>query len=251
MKISAGRNFKLDLQLQPNCKAMELIWIESGTFIMGYNRDPELRVGDDPFEVTLSQGFWLGKFEVTQAHWVSFMDGNPSNFKGENLPVENVSWDDACQFCAKLNELYRGVLPENYQFNLPTEVQWEYAARAGTTSRNYGGDSLEDTLRIAWCSENSNRKTQDVGLKESNAWGLYDLFGNVSEWCFDTITDYPKQSEVDWIGTVSSSCRVVRGSSYGTPAKSEFFNSAARDYTGPDTRRAWYGFRLCLRVMTP
>lgn len=130
----------------------------------------------------------IGKYEVTQKEYQGVMGVNPSHFKGdENRPVENVSWYDAQAFCKKLTERERaaGRLPASYEYRLPTSAQWEYACRAGTTTKYCSGDTEEDLSRVAWWDRNSNDKTHPVGKKEPNAWGIHDMHGNVQEWCLD------------------------------------------------------------------
>jgi formylglycine-generating enzyme required for sulfatase activity len=151
---------------------LALILVQPGSFLMGSER------GDDDeapvHEVTISQPFYLGKYEVTQAQWKKVMGSSPSRFKGANRPVEQVSWYDCQEFIEKLNSKGNGV------FRLPTEAEWEYACRAGTTD-DYAGNLDE----MGWYDKNNVGKTQPVGKKKANPWGLYDMHGNVSEWCQD------------------------------------------------------------------
>jgi formylglycine-generating enzyme required for sulfatase activity len=246
---------KLNLALPSEAKPLELLHVKSGKFKMGYSPDLNLHLTDKSFDMTLSKDFWLSKFPVTQAQWQSVMDSNPSEFRGSNLPVESVSWDEAKIFCKKINEFYTNYLPDSsYGFDLPTEAQWEYACRANTDTRNYGGNHAEDVWEIAWCLDNSSKATHEVGLKEPNSWGFYDMLGNVSQWCFDMIVDYPKNSAKDWIGidnneylgTKGIGSRVARGGSYLDSSDSDTFDVASRFYFGEDTKRSWLGFRLCL-----
>jgi formylglycine-generating enzyme len=142
-------------------------------------------------------------------------------------------------------------LPDGYRFSLPTETQWEYASRAKTVSRNYGGDKPSDTLNIAWCRENSNNVTHEVGLKKPNQWRFKDMFGNVVEWCFDTVDYYPTGKVVDWIveGNVEDEeeSKIYRGGGYCDESDYEIFDSAYRGYLSSGDRFDWCGFRLCLR----
>jgi formylglycine-generating enzyme required for sulfatase activity len=247
-------HLKLNFNLHPDCRQLELLQVQPGTFLMGYTPDSTLHLSDSAFEVQISKDFWLGKYPVTQAQWQAVMGYNPSEFRGENLPVENVDWFSAKQFCKELNKIHESLSPKGYEFNLPTEAQWEYACRSNTKTKNYLGDDLDSVFEIAWCLENSRERTQEIGLKQPNQWGFYDMFGNVFEWCFDMIVDYPKEKQIDWIGFDHSQylkeqgdvSRIVRGGSCFSPADSECFDAAERTYVGADTKRSWYGFRVCL-----
>jgi len=179
-----------------------LCGIPAGTFTMGGSGSDEKK-----HEVTLTKPFWLGRTEVTQGQWEAVMGNNPSHFKGKDLPVEQVSWDDAQEFCKKLNE--KSLLPAGWQWALPTEAQWEYACRAGTTG-DYA-DSLDD---MAWYSANIDSKTHAVATKKANAWGLHDMHGNVWEWCADRYGAYPTGAVTDPTGSNSGSIRVARGGSW-------------------------------------
>ena len=252
-KISIGKNFQIDLPLEPEQKPLTMLWVEPGTFVMGESPDPDFFKADPSFEMTLSTGYWLGKYPVTQAQWQAVMRDNPSHFRGDNLPVEKVSWKQALSFCGKLNQSYQGRLPDGYMFSLPTEAQWEYAARAGTTSRNYAGNEPKDVFKIAWCQENSNDTTHEVGLKKPDRWGFYDLFGNVTEWCFDTVGYYPKGKATDWVvpgepGEEEES-KIYRGGAYLHKSNLEIFDAAYRSYLSFDDSVEWCGFRLCLRFL--
>ena len=178
---------------------MEFVWIPPGEFRMG-STSSEANNNERPVtEVRISAGFWLGKYEVTQSEWESVMDSNPSRFSGcPRCPVERVSWEDVQGFIRRLNsqegrEVYR----------LPTEAEWEYAARAGTAGDRYGNLDA-----IAWYGENSGNRTQPVGGKTPNAWGLHDMLGNVWEWVEDWYGDYPGGSVTDPRGPGSGSLRV-------------------------------------------
>ncbi len=174
-------------------------WCPAGTFMMGSPTSEEGRYDDEKqHRVTLTKGFWMMEMEVTQKQWKAVMENNPSNFKGDDLPVECVSWNDCQEFCRKCSALGLPVL-------LPTEAQWEYACRAGSTDA-YAGN-LDD---MAWYYKNSGSKTHPVGTKNPNAWGLYDMHGNVWEWCQDWKGDYPKGSVTDPTGPANGSLRVSR-----------------------------------------
>ena len=225
---------------------MEFVRIPAGTFMMG---SPTSEVGRDNDEsqvrVTISRPFYLGKYEVTQKQWRAVMGTDPSEFKGDDLPVEMVSWDDANAFCEKLTSRERaaGRLPQNMKFTLPTEAQWEYACRAGTTTRFYTGNAESDLARAAWRVGNSGSKTHAVGQKAPNAWGLYDMHGNVREWCADWY-DSSLRGGTDPSGASSGSRRVNRGGGWDDPVCWSY-RSAFRAYFSPGSRFAALGFRVC------
>ena len=171
---------------------IEMVYIRPGTFMMGSPNSEEGRFDDEgpQTQVTLSQGFWLGKSEVTQGQWDALVGSDFSSFKGADRPVEQVSWDDATQFCRKLTERERaaGRLQDGYEYTLPTEAQWEYACREGMT----GGDAgLGDLDKVGWYDKNSGNATHPVAQKHANVWGLFDMHGNVWEWCRDWYGGYP------------------------------------------------------------
>jgi formylglycine-generating enzyme required for sulfatase activity len=222
-----------------------LVPIPAGTFTMG-SPDSEQGRGNDEgpqTQVTLTRAFWLGRTEVTQAQWEAVIRNNPSGFKGADLPVEQVSWDDAMAFCRRLTERERaaGRLPDGYVYTLPTEAQWEYACRAGTTGPYAGDGNLDD---MGWYSQNSGNTTHPVGQKRPNAWGLYDMHGNVWEWCRDWYGNYPGGLVRDPTGPASGSYRVNRGGCWNYPATE--CHSASRYFLGPGDRLYFFGFRLAL-----
>jgi formylglycine-generating enzyme required for sulfatase activity len=185
-------------------------------------------------QVRISRDFEMGKYQVTQAQWEAVMGNNPSNFKGADRPVETVSWDDAQEFIKKLNEK-----DSSYDYRLPTEAEWEYAARAGST-----GDYAGDLDAMAWYGDNSGSKTHPVGQKQPNAWGLYDMHGNVWEWVQDEWHSDYKGAPTDgsaWEDS-SGSDRVSRGGSWGITG--QYCRSAIRDGPPPDDRHRFLGFRL-------
>ena len=216
-------------------------WIEPGTFTMGSPEGEEGRYNSEgpQHEVTLREGFWLCDTPVTQALWTAAMGNNPSRSKGPKRPVEQVSWDDAQEFLKKIDARIPGL-----GLRLPTEAQWEYACRAGTTGANYarGAQTLAD---IAWFNENS-RQTQAVATKPCNDWGLYDMLGNVWEWCADGKRGYTAKPAVDPAGPVTSTAhahRVRRGGSWcdGTWG----MRAASRDEGDRGIRSHSVGFRCC------
>ena len=186
----------------------------------------------------------MSKYEVTQAQYKAVMGTNPSYRKGDNKPVESVSWHDAVAYCAKLTEQEKaaGRLPAGYEYRLPTEAEWEYACRAGTTTEYSFGNDENQLGAYAWY--NSIAPTHPVGQKKPNGWGLYDMHGNVWEWCLDWHGDYPGGSTADPQGpTVGTSC-VRRGGRWGSPAR--YCRSATRDYSQPNFRHSGVGFRIVL-----
>jgi formylglycine-generating enzyme required for sulfatase activity len=193
-----------------NSLGMQMLWCPSGEFLMGSIDDDE----ENPFksenqiQVQISQGFWLARTTVTQGQWQALMGNNPSAFRNSrDLPVENVNWHDAVEFCGKLNEME--MLPNGYHYALPTEAQWEYACRAGETGP-YSGGALDD---VAWHKGNSNLQTHGVGQKKGNAWGLHDMHGNVWEWCADWYAPTLKGG-IDPAGPFSGEYRVGRGGAF-------------------------------------
>ena len=224
---------------------MEFVWVPAGEFRMG---STSRMAHDDEKPVTrvrISRGFWLGKYEVTQGQWESVMGSNPSRFKeyGRDCPVERVSWEDLQTFVRKLNEN-----SEWRRYRLPTEAEWEYAARAGTEADTYAGDITRPLVndpvlnRIAWYDENSGYRTHPVGRKAPNAWGLHDMLGNVWEWVGGWKGDYPGGTVTDPVGPRTDSYRVIRGGSWGNYAR--ICRSADRIGGSPGTRNSDLGFRL-------
>jgi len=224
---------------------IKLVLITPGTFLMGSPSGEKDRSSDEgpQTQVTLTKFYWLGATGVTQGQYQAVMGNNPSDFKnvGADAPVENVSWNDAMAFCRKLTEREKAVgrLPEGYVYTLPTEAQWEYACRAGTTGARYG--NLDD---IAWYFGNSGNTTHPVGQKQPNAWGLSDMIGNVWQWCSDWYGTYPGGSVSDPIGPASGPDRVRRGGSWSGTAGN--CRSAIRAWLAPGYRFNFLGFRLAL-----
>ena len=237
--------------------ALEWVKIEPGMFTMG---SQENEVGPGTMEgpqtrVTISKAFSMSKYEVTQEQYEAIMRANPSQFKGDmNLPVDSVSWWDATNFCAKLTEQERqaGRLPDGYVYRLPTEAEWEYACRAGTTTRFSYGDDPEyvELGEYAWYGDNSGGKTHPVGQKKPNPWGLYDMHGNLWEWCLDWYTSsLPGGSVTDLKGPSSGSGRVVRGGGWRDYAGR--CRSAFRYRGGPVFSDFIIGFRPVLAPGQP
>ena len=243
--------------------SIDMVRVEAGTFTMGATaemKDPYdgekptdrsaaydlLQLakkyqydGEKPtHRVTLTNDYYIGKYEVTQALWQAVMGNNPSKLKGKNLPVENVSWDDCQEFISKLNRI------TGKMFRLPTEAEWEYAARGGKKCRGYqysGSNNLSD---VAWYYDNSGYKTHAVGTKQPNELGIYDMSGNVWEWCQDWDGAYSSSSQVNPTGANSGSCRVFRGGCWFSDAR--FCRSSCRNSSSPDHRSCCLGLRLVL-----
>ena len=220
----------------------ELIWIKPGGFRMGGREGAS--DGQPMTEVVLTKGYWLGKTEVTQGQFEMIMGRNPSDFKnmGAEAPVENVSWEDAMQYCRKLTELERanGWLPTGYAYTLPTEAQWEYACRGGADGTP--GVAVDN---FAWYGKNSGGKTHVVGQKEANQWGLQDMLGNVWEWCLDWYAPQLSGGIVtDPMGPAAGSVRVGRGGGWWNPPS--LCRAAARGGNSPNHRDGILGFRLAL-----
>ncbi len=248
----------LDTNTPANPNQQSLVWINPGTFLMGSPSSEVDRESDEGPQtvVTLTRGYWMGKYEVTQAEYQSVVGSNPSYFTGNlNRPVEQVSWNDAISYCTKLTERERvaGRLPAGYVYRLPTEAEWEYAARAGTTTRlSYGDDPGYTKLGdYAWYSANTANTTHPVGQKLANAWGLYDMAGNVWEWCLDWTGTYPGGSVTDPRGPASGSGRVVRGGGWWILGAWDC-RSARRGNDFPDDRiNSVLGFRVVLAPGQP
>jgi formylglycine-generating enzyme required for sulfatase activity len=228
-----------------NLVGMEFKFINPGTFMMG---SPKRESGRDDNEVqhkvSLTKGFYMQTTEVTQDQWYAVMGSNPSGFSncGGDCPVEAVSWNDAQQFVIALNEKEN---PQKYR--LPTEAEWEYAARAGTTTA-YGlydfGNSPDQLTYYGWFGKNSGRKIHPVAQKKANKWGLYDMHGNVWEWCQDWKREYPASAQTDPLSPSSGWYRVYRGGSWDSNAG--YCRSARRKGFTPDHRSRHIGFRLVL-----
>ena len=247
------------LSTHVNSIDMEFVLIPAGSFIMGSPDGEEavcvgldgrvekgcqdwIKAEQPRHRVTISRAFYLGRYPVTQRQWEAVMDGNPSHFKGDgNRPVESVSWHDAQEFIRRLNER-----EGHGRYHLPSEAEWEYAARAGTNTRYSFGDEPGHLGRYAWFAENSGGSTSPVGRKEPNAWGLYDMYGNVWEWVQDRWgPDYYSASALsDPGGPTIGAQRVLRGGSWFNTAR--YCRSTIRYREPPDGRNRSFGFRLAL-----
>lgn len=218
---------------------MEFVWEPGGCFQMGCgswagNCDSD----EKPVHEVCLDGFWMGKYEVTQGQWEKVMGGNPARFKGNNRPVEQVSWNDCRKFIERLNGRSSG----SYRFGLPTEAQWEYACRSGGKPEKYAGG--DDVDRVAWYGGNSGKRTHDVGTKSPNGLGIYDMSGNVWEWCEDIYAKdaYSKHSGKNPIYDAGGSVRVFRGGSWRVIARN--VRCGHRSSYAPGFGNNYLGFRL-------
>ena len=220
--------------------SIDMVKVEAGTFMMGATSEMKDPYSDEKpvHQVTLTNDYYMGKYEVTQALWQAVMGSNPSNFKGDNLPVETVNWNDCQEFISKLNSL------TGRKFRLPTEAEWEYAARGGKKSRSYQYSGSSNISDVAWYDGNSVNKTHPVGTKQANELGIYDMTGNVWEWCSDWYGFYSSSSQTNPTGADSGSGRVCRGGGWCDDAVC--CRLSFRDCTPPDFRGYNLGLRLAL-----
>ena len=219
---------------------IEMIAVQGGTFSMGCTLDnvDNCSASETPAHRVTVSDFYIGKYEVTQAQWKLVMGDNPSRYKGDNLPVEKVSWRKVKKFIIRLNTI------TGMQYRLPTEAEWEFAARGGNNSRSYEYSGSNNVGNVAWYRENSEGKTHAVGTKASNELGIYDMSGNVLEWCSDHYGRYSSNEQIDPKGPKSSnpSQRVIRGGSWSSNARSA--RVSFRFGTRPGGRYTHVGFRL-------
>lgn len=219
---------------------LELTRIPSSDFLMG---SPETEQGHEASEsplhrVRFTLGFWMGIHPLTQQQWQATMDSNPSKFVDPNQPVEMVSWFDAQEVINRFNKLQQGI------FRLPTEAEWEYACRSGTTTRFYSGDKEQDLSRVAWYDSNSDKQPHSVGEKEPNAFGLHDMHGNIFEWTADWYSPYSPDDAVDPVGPPAGTKRVLRGGCCLCDALN--CRAANRYAKAPDGKNFNIGFRVVM-----
>lgn len=230
-----------------NSLGMEFRRVSPGGFRMGWD---EGELGEQPaHDVKLTRPFYLGIHEVTQGHFQRIIGRNPSYSKSTNWPVEMVSWDEADEFCKKLTEMERaaGWLAQNRTYRLPTEAEWEYACRAGSTNLFSFGNDLAGLKGREWFKETSNGHPHTVGSGSPNAWGFYDMHGNVAEWCLDWYAPYSRAEAVDPVGPSSGTDRVFRGGSWRSTADS--CRSALREKRDPPDRMDNRGFRVVVSAV--
>jgi formylglycine-generating enzyme required for sulfatase activity len=246
-KVYISRRKPCPGEVVTNSLGMKFAWCPPGTFLMGSPPDEEER-GDDEIQhqVSLSKGFYLGVYPVTQAQWRMVTGSDPSHFKGDERPVEMVSWSDCQQFCAELGKRDGG------RYRLPTEAEWEYACRAGTTSAFYFGGTIStdqanyDGSRVYGRGKKGvyRQETTPVGKFPASAWGLFDMHGNVFEWCADWYAPYLPGAVTDPLGSNSGHARVLRGGSWrGRP---DWCRAARRGWDAPTSRYANFGCRVIL-----
>ena len=236
--VSSGSNV-ISIPVR-NGITIEMVKVEAGTFMMGATSEMQKPWYDEKpvHQVTLTNDYYMGKYEVTQNLWKAVMGRNPSKFKGDDLPVEKFSWDDCQEFISKLNSM------PGRKFRLPTEAEWEYAARGGKKSRGYQYSGSSKMSEVAWYTANSGSKTHPVGKKQANELGLYDMTGNVLEWCQDWYGSYVSSSQTNPTGAFSGFFRVFRGGSwYGNAGNCR---SSCRDSYNPGNRNFDLGLRLVL-----
>ena len=217
-----------------------MVRVEGGTFTMGAKSEQGSDAYDDEkptHQVTLSS-FSIGKYEVTQEEWQAVMGSNPSNFNGAKYPVESVSWDDCQTFIRKLNQM------TGKSFRMPTEAEWEFAARGGNRSNHYKYSGSNNLSSVAWYGDNSGSKTHPVGQKSPNELGLYDMSGNVWEWCADRYGDYTSSAQTNPKGPSNGSYRVHRGGSWNDDARD--CRVSYRDSGSPSYSINDLGLRLAL-----
>lgn len=225
-------------------KFIPMRWIPSGHFSMGSPLSELGRFSDErQHRVSIKKGFLLAETECTQEQWMLLMTNNPSYFKGQNRPVEQVTWDDAMMFCEKLNQyqLSKKLIPKSCLWRLPTEAEWEYACRSGVQEA-YSGD----IMLAGWVHENSKMMTHPSGIKDPNLWGLYDMHGNVWEWCFDWYNEYDVGLHDDPVSKKVSMGKTFRGGGWFLEAR--YSRSAARRWSAQNLRYSYVGFRPVLII---
>ena len=235
---------KTDLSLTVKGVSFDMVYVEGGSFDMGatYEQVDDAWDNEKPVHRVTLSGYYIGMYEVTQELWEAVMGSNPSYHAGSQYPVESVSWNDCKEFISRLNSL------TGRRFRLPTEAEWEYAARGGNKSRHYkysGSDNIDD---VAWYWDNSGYYgTHAVGTKSPNELGIYDMSGNVWEWCSDGWGDYSAEAQTNPQGPSSDSLRVLRGGRWGSRAR--YCRVSNRDYGNLDYSLSRSGLRLVLEPL--
>ncbi|MFC1574286.1 formylglycine-generating enzyme family protein [Candidatus Latescibacterota bacterium] len=233
-----------------------MISVPSGSFNMGSKKGFDI---EKPVHTVTLSAFEMSETEITQAQYEAVIGINPSLAKeNPQLPVERVSWYNAVLFCNKLSEVagYENCYDEKTWecdlskngFRLPTEAEWEYACRAGTTTKYYSGNTIDDLIRVGWFTQNSEGKTHPVGQKLPNAWGLYDMHGNVWEWTYDWLGDYSRENVFNPTGAKTGKYRVIRGGGFPPWTPNNMgCESGIRGYGIPDKSTGAVGFRVVRR----
>ena len=220
--------------------SFEMVRVEGGTFRMGatYEQEGDAERDEKPVHSVTLSSYYIGKTEVTQALWQAVMGSNPSGFECADLPVENVSWNDCQEFIQKLNSL------TGRNFRFPTEAEWEFACRGGNNSRGYKYSGSNNLGNVAWYDDNSDNQSRLVATKAPNELGIYDMSGNVFEWCSDWYADYTSYSQTNPKGPHSGACRVIRGGCWGSFVRN--CRSSLRFNRYPTDRYGYLGLRLAL-----
>jgi formylglycine-generating enzyme required for sulfatase activity len=224
-----------------NSIGVKLNLIQAGSFTMGYDGDDAWDHEQPVHKVTITKDYYIGVYEVTQAQYEAIQGENPSQFKGDKRPVDSVTWREATEFCRRLSE------KEGITYRLPTEAEWEYACRAGTATAYYWGNIEELADTFAWYKDNSDNQTHPVGQKRANAWGLYDMAGNVEEWAYDRFCAFTRRAQTDPRGPVlGRNSRPLRGGSFFyTP---DYLRSSVRHPNSTTDRDPRFGFRVVMEA---
>jgi formylglycine-generating enzyme required for sulfatase activity len=227
-----------DIPITIESVEIEMVAVEGDILTIGCTAEQgtDCKDAEKPAHDVQLGDFLIGKYEVTQAQWKAVMGENPSYYKGDDLPVERVSWNDVQEFIDKLNEL------TGEQYRLPTEAEWEFAARGGLNSKEYKYSGSNTADEVAWIDSNSEKTTHAVGSKSPNELGIYDMSGNVMEWCSDWLGQYTDVGKVNPKGAKSGTIRVSRGGSWRS--QDRMVRVSARSGNNPDSRAMKLGFRL-------
>ena len=224
----------------PGGLTMAFVWIQPGSFMMGSADSDNMRLSSEvpQHEVTITRGFWMGQYEITQQQWEAVMDDNPSEYPGAERPVERITWNDVQEYIHRLN-----LAAGDSLFRLPSSAEWEYACRAGTDTPWFSGDDESALGDYAWYGGNNDPTyTKPVGTKLPNPWGLNDMLGNVYEWVQDWHGDYSTEAQIDPTGPETGPGRVMRGGHFYGNARG--VKSAVRSYNGPSGLYNMLGARL-------
>lgn len=242
LKSLTGNDFVFDITLKEQQRenilsTYGMVFVQGGTLQMGCTSEQTLCFDDEkPVHAATLNSYYIGKYEVTQSQWVEIMGNNPSHFKSAYLPVENVSWDEVNEFITKLNQ------KTGKRFRLPTEAEWEYAARGGNHSKKFLYSGSNSIMEVSWVNSNGERTTHQPGIKEPNELGLYDMTGNVMEWCQDWSGKYGAGHQMNPQGPGTGSEKIVRGGGWFSDAR--YCRVASRDCKNLASKFSSLGFRL-------